>query len=328
MLMALAPTIVLADDYVVLRFVVGETTYTINDVPSQLDAAPFNHAGRVMVPLRQIGEAIGATVIAFEDNTAIIDDLRLPIGVELAGGMGMPVIVDGRTFVPLGYIAAAIGANPRWDGTANAAYIYIGAELEAIPMSLLDDYSGFLPFPMRLQAELGRLLSSLTFSQQLYFETGSALIQLGNDWEIVYQPGTPMPFMERAYNITITPPDGEKSAAIVSIGKLTDGQPLSNLELHTLYEILLGAVLPYAVEDEPVIMNMPIINGAGLFSIITDSRLVGTEIPPDRYLHLGIFLGNLDNGAFIHATVLTDDTWGRGFLSMVLALMTIDVEFE
>ena len=113
---------------ITIRFVVGDTAFSVNGVSDTLDAAPFNQDGRVMVPLRQIGEAIGADTIAFEDNTAIIDDIRLPIGVELAGGMGTPVIVEGRTFVPLGYIAAAIGATPRWDGANSAAYIYVGGE--------------------------------------------------------------------------------------------------------------------------------------------------------------------------------------------------------
>lgn len=121
-----APTSVQASDDVILRFVVGETAFSLNGAVDQLDAAPFNQDGRVMVPLRQIGEAIGASNIAFENNVAIIDDIRLPIGAELAGGMGTPVIVEGRTFVPLGYIAQAIGATPRWDGAASAAYIYIG----------------------------------------------------------------------------------------------------------------------------------------------------------------------------------------------------------
>lgn len=113
----------------VLTFTVGSTTYTANGVAGTLDAAPFNADGRVMVPLRQIGEAINADTIAFEDNTAIIvaGDVRieLPIGVEIAGGMGTPVIVEGRTFVPLGYIAGRIGATPRWDGAANTAFIYL-----------------------------------------------------------------------------------------------------------------------------------------------------------------------------------------------------------
>lgn len=122
--------IVLVPTYrdVTLRFAVGETTYTRDNVSLPLDAAPFNADGRVMVPLRQIGEALDAS-FAFENNVAYVQtdavSLALPIGEELAGGMGTPVIVEGRTFVPLGYIAQAIGATPRWDGDNNAAYIYV-----------------------------------------------------------------------------------------------------------------------------------------------------------------------------------------------------------
>jgi len=130
---AFAPVSLMAAEETVLRFEVGSTTFHSNGVAGTLDAAPFNQDGRVMVPLRQIGEAIGAAVIAFEDNTAIIDEIRLPIGVPLAGGMGTPVIVDGRTFVPLGFIAGEIGATPRWDGAAQAAYIYIGVEPATAP---------------------------------------------------------------------------------------------------------------------------------------------------------------------------------------------------
>jgi len=133
-----APVAVQAEEGTVLRFVVGNTTFSVNGVTDTLDAAPFNQDGRVMVPLRQIGEAIGASVIAFEDNTAIIDEIRLPIGVALAGGMGTPVIVEGRTFVPLGFIAGEIGATPRWDGAAQAAYIYIGVEPAAAPTPIAE----------------------------------------------------------------------------------------------------------------------------------------------------------------------------------------------
>jgi len=145
MMMTFMSASVMADDGVILRFVVGNTTFSVNGVNDTLDAAPFNQDGRVMVPLRQIGEAIGADTIAFEDNTAIIDDIRLPIGVELAGGMGTPVIVDGRTFVPLGFIAGEIGATPRWDGAANAAYIYIGAEPTAAPAQQAPAAGGHTP---------------------------------------------------------------------------------------------------------------------------------------------------------------------------------------
>ena len=118
---AFTPATLHANEGTVLRFVVGSTTFSVDGTDGTLDAAVFNQDGRVMVPLRQIGEAIGAATIAFEDNTAIIDDIRLPIGVALAGGMGTPVIVEGRTFVPLGYIAQAIGASARYGNSAASA---------------------------------------------------------------------------------------------------------------------------------------------------------------------------------------------------------------
>lgn len=110
----------------VIRFTVGSTAYAVGSRVGTLDAAPFNQDGRVMVPLRQIGEAIGASNITMEGNTVIVDDIRLDIGVALPGDMGAAVIVDGRTFVPLGYIAQRIGATPRWDGATNSAYITLG----------------------------------------------------------------------------------------------------------------------------------------------------------------------------------------------------------
>jgi len=120
-----------AEGVIVLRFVVGQTTYHRDTQALTIEAAPFNQDGRVMVPLRAVGEALGAE-FAFENNVAYVRppgmaEIRLPIGEALPGGMGTPVIVEGRTFVPLGFIAGEIGATPRWDGAANAAYIYVEA---------------------------------------------------------------------------------------------------------------------------------------------------------------------------------------------------------
>ena len=82
-----------------------------------------------MVPLRVIGEALGATDL---DLTAGVVSfvlggrtITMTVGQSLPGGMGTPVIIANRTFVPLAYIIEEMGATARWDGTARAAYIYI-----------------------------------------------------------------------------------------------------------------------------------------------------------------------------------------------------------
>lgn len=125
------PVNALAEGGTVLRFVMGETTYTRNGLPVTFEAAPFNQDGRVMVPLRAVGEALGAE-LNFKNNVAYLDapdvNLALAIDVPLPDNMGTPVIISGRIFVCLRFIAKSIGATVKWDENANAAYIYIDAD--------------------------------------------------------------------------------------------------------------------------------------------------------------------------------------------------------
>jgi len=113
----------------VLRFAIGITTYTDNGTNRTLEAAPFIQNDRTMVPLRVIGEALGATNLAH--NAGVItfningQAFTMTVGEPLPGNMGTPVIVAGRTFVPLAFIINEMGATARWDGSARAAYIYI-----------------------------------------------------------------------------------------------------------------------------------------------------------------------------------------------------------
>ena len=113
----------------VLRFEMGHRTFTDNGVPHMLEASPFIVNGRTMVPLRVIVEALGATnlnhnagVITFVLNGRAI---TMTVDQPLPNNMGTPVIIAGRTFVPLAYVMGEIGAEARWDSYARAAYIYI-----------------------------------------------------------------------------------------------------------------------------------------------------------------------------------------------------------
>jgi hypothetical protein len=113
-----------------LRFVIGNTTYTRNGVAMQLDAAPFIDAavGRTMVPLAAIGEGLGAEVGWDGEARDVIVirgevNVRINVDTELPGDMGTPAIVEGRTFVPLAYVASLFGADVEWDGDAQAVYV-------------------------------------------------------------------------------------------------------------------------------------------------------------------------------------------------------------
>jgi len=113
-----------------LRFVIGEVAFTNNGVAYTLDAAPYIDAavGRTMVPLAAISEGLGA-VVGWDGearNVSIVrDDINLTLNVdtELPGGMGMPAIVEGRTFVPVAYVSSMLGATVTWDADAQAVYV-------------------------------------------------------------------------------------------------------------------------------------------------------------------------------------------------------------
>jgi len=91
-----------------------------------LDAPPVILQGRTMVPLRFIAEAFGAKVdwvAATKEITLWLDtiQLRLKIGQKTAYKNNEtmtldapPVILQGRTMVPLRFIAEAFGAKVDW----------------------------------------------------------------------------------------------------------------------------------------------------------------------------------------------------------------------
>ena len=112
-----------------LRFAIGSTTFTDNGVSRTLEAAPFIANDRTMVPLRVIGEALGATDLAFDAGVITFNingqAFTMTVGQALPGNMGTPEIRAGRTFVPLAFIVNEMGATARWDSGARAAYIYI-----------------------------------------------------------------------------------------------------------------------------------------------------------------------------------------------------------
>ena len=100
-----------------------------------LDAAPFLKDGRSMVPLRYIGEALGATVTWFAESQSVhyqkgdlLMELTLnnpqaimngePITLDVA-----PTLVNGRTFVPIRVISEFFGAKVTWRGADRSIII-------------------------------------------------------------------------------------------------------------------------------------------------------------------------------------------------------------
>ena len=115
----------------VLVMTIDELTASLNGEHIEMHIPPIIHNDRTMVPLRIIAEALGADV-GWDGDARIVsisrDGTRLYLAVDapLPDGMGVPLIRQSRTFVPLRYVSEALGANVRWDSANFAVYVYEG----------------------------------------------------------------------------------------------------------------------------------------------------------------------------------------------------------
>lgn len=102
-----------------INLVIDSNISTINGIAKANDIAPVVINDRTMVPLRFITENLGGTVKWNEKTqeiTLYIDDteLKMQVGTIIEGYGTSPLIQNGRTLVPLRYIAEGIGSNVTW----------------------------------------------------------------------------------------------------------------------------------------------------------------------------------------------------------------------
>ncbi len=109
-----------------IKLTIGKETATINEEIAVLDAPPFIIEGRTFVPVRFIAEGFGAevewlketeTIVIKTDDTTISMQIGNPIAMVNASIHQMdapPVIQNGRTFVPVRFIAESFGAEVDW----------------------------------------------------------------------------------------------------------------------------------------------------------------------------------------------------------------------
>jgi len=100
----------------------------VNEKILQLDVPPVIVQGRVLVPLRAIFESLSAevdwdsdakTVTGRKGNTVVklkINDKYATINDKVRELDVPAVIVNGRTLVPIRFIAESLGASVLWDG--------------------------------------------------------------------------------------------------------------------------------------------------------------------------------------------------------------------
>ncbi|WP_053954760.1 copper amine oxidase N-terminal domain-containing protein [Inediibacterium massiliense] len=121
-----------------VNFVIGQAEYKVGDVTKTADVAPYIQDGRTMLSLRYVAEAIGvkdANIIWNEQARTVTifkgDRIaQVEIGSNKLMVNGTPIymdtvatIKDGRTMLPVSFIAKALGLDAEWDGATQTVTI-------------------------------------------------------------------------------------------------------------------------------------------------------------------------------------------------------------
>lgn len=111
-----------------IKLQIGSRIVNVDNEAVIYDAAPVIRNDRTLVPIRIITEALGGKVDwngAAKEVTLSINDkeIKMTIGKTLEKYGVAPVIIDGRTFVPVRFVADELGANVAWDDATKTVTI-------------------------------------------------------------------------------------------------------------------------------------------------------------------------------------------------------------
>lgn len=107
---------------------IGSAAVLVDDQAIINDVAPVIHNDRTLVPIRVITEALGGQVAwneAAKEVTLTVNgkEIKMTIGKVLEKYGVAPVIIGGRTFVPVRFVADELGAVTTWDDATKTVTI-------------------------------------------------------------------------------------------------------------------------------------------------------------------------------------------------------------
>ncbi|TCO78770.1 stalk domain-containing protein [Marinisporobacter balticus] len=117
-----------------VKFTIGQPKYQIGATEKNIDVIPYIKNGRTMLPIKYAAEVIGVdekditwdekskTVTLFKDNSIIQMTVGNKILVKNGKQMVMeaaPEIMNGRTMLPVSYIAKALDIEIKWNSIQN-----------------------------------------------------------------------------------------------------------------------------------------------------------------------------------------------------------------
>ena len=155
-----------AESITTIEVYMGKNTGTVNGKSTTLEQGAMITNGRTLVPLRFITEAMGATLVwdavtRTANITLAGNKIALTIDKTVAKVNGYDVtldapaaIVNGKTLVPLRFVAESMGATTAWN-----------AILKKVTVQFSMDWlknKAEVPFWEAMNAALGKSLADLT----------------------------------------------------------------------------------------------------------------------------------------------------------------------
>jgi uncharacterized repeat protein (TIGR02543 family) len=116
----------------VVRLTIGSTWLTVDGQQTGLDAAPVIQNNRTLLPIRAIVEAFGGTIEWHAELCVVTmylngHEVSLQIGnrqgyvngvqtaIDASDSKVVPIIISGRTLLPLRFVAENLGLQVEWD---------------------------------------------------------------------------------------------------------------------------------------------------------------------------------------------------------------------
>lgn len=112
----------------IIKLQIGSRIVNVDNEAVIYDAAPVIRNDRTLVPIRIVTETLGGKIDwngVTKEVTLNIDgkEIKMTIGKTLEKYGVAPVIIDGRTFVPVRFVVDELGATVAWDDATKTVTI-------------------------------------------------------------------------------------------------------------------------------------------------------------------------------------------------------------
>lgn len=117
----------------IIKYRIGQYSYTLNGASYAMDVAPVIIRDRTFLPIRYVAEPLGAAIYwdgALQKATVILNGTTVEMvvnshiawvnGVETpisADPQVTPMLESGRVLVPMAFVASSLGCGVTWDGS-------------------------------------------------------------------------------------------------------------------------------------------------------------------------------------------------------------------